>query len=184
MDEILHTVPSISRVPSNFTNPSNSSITITNEVDINSKEYQKALKQKQEQGQHAVEQATNFMEISSDITGLDMGRVVRGLKKSFDVINKVHTVRSRYIECREHELKPNKAFCAIASVGSTAVEHVSEVAGHTMIVEGSVMTVGGTILAPEGGVLAVALGVTVASTGLCTLVKSENIGNTVFNFIM
>ena len=144
MDKILHTVPDISSVPSN------PSITITNEVDINSKEYQKALKQKQKQGQHAVEQATNIMEISSDITGLDMGRVFRGFKKSFDVINKAQTVSSRYTECRDHETKPNKAFCAVASVGSTAVEHVAEVARSTMIVEGAAMTVGGTILAPEG----------------------------------
>lgn len=181
MDEILHTVPDISSVPSN---PSNSSTTITNEVNINSKEYQKALKQKQKQGLHAVEQATNFMEISSDITGLDMGHVLRGFKKSFDVINKAQTVSSRYTECREHEIKPNKAFCAVASVGSTAVEHVAEVAGHTMIVEGAVMTVGGTITAPEGGTLAVAAGVTVAGAGLCTLVKAGEIGDVVFDFIM
>jgi hypothetical protein len=187
MDEILHTVPDISSVPSNpnnSNNTSNPSIIITEETEINSKEYQKALKQKQQQGKHAVEQATNFIELSSDITGLDMGRLFRGFKKSFDVINKAQTFTSRYTECREHETKPNKAFCTVASAGSTAVEHVAEVAGNTMIVEGAAMTVGGTILAPEGGVLAVASGVTVAGAGLCTVAKASEIGDAVFDFIM
>ena len=128
----------------------------------------------------AIVHSTDFIEVATDITGIETSNLFRGFKKVIDFGETVKKVSDRYTECRESEKKPSKAYCAMATTVSTGVEHIADNAGKTMIVEGAVMTGAGIA---TSGITAVT-GVGVMGAGLCTVAKASELGDEVFNFIM
>jgi hypothetical protein len=128
----------------------------------------------------AIVHSTDFIEVATDITGIETSNLFRGFKKVIDFGETVKKVSDRYTECRESEKKPSKAYCAMATTVSTGVEHLADNAGKTMIVEGAVMAGAGIA---TSGITAVT-GVSVMGAGLCTVAKASEIGDEVFNFIM
>jgi hypothetical protein len=137
----------------------------------------------------AIDKSTDFIEIASDVTGIETSNLFRGFKKVVDVGSTIVKVSDRYNECRESNKKPTKAYCAMASTVSTGVEHLADNAGKTMVVEGTVMAGTGLTASSTGvgsipGGLVVATGVSVTGVGMCTIAKAEEIGDEVFKFIM
>jgi len=128
----------------------------------------------------AIVHSTDFIEVATDITGIETSNLFRGFKKVIDFGETVKKVSDRYNECRESEKKPSKAYCVMATTVSTGVEHIADNAGKTMIVEGAVMTGAGIA---TSGITAVT-GVGVMGAGLCTVAKASELGDEVFNFIM
>ena len=128
----------------------------------------------------AIVHSTDFIEVATDITGIETSNLFRGFKKAIDFGETVKKVSDRYNDCRESEKKPSKAYCAMATTVSTGVEHLADNAGKTMIVEGAVMTGAGIA---TSGITAVT-GVGAMGAGLCTVAKANEIGDEVFNFIM
>ena len=128
----------------------------------------------------AIVHSTDFIEVATDITGIETSNLFRGFKKAINFGETVKKVSDRYNDCRESEKKPLKAYCAMATTVSTGVEHLADNAGKTMIVEGGIIT--GTGLGTCG--ITAVTGVSVMGAGLCTVAKASEIGDEVFNFIM
>lgn len=137
----------------------------------------------------AIDKSTDFIEIASDVTGIETSNLFRGFKKVVNAGSTIVKVSNRYSECRDSDKKPTKAYCAMASTVSTGVEHLADNVGKTMVVEGAIMTGSGLTASSTGvgsipGSLVVASGVSVTGVGMCTIAKAEEIGDEVFKFIM
>jgi hypothetical protein len=133
-----------------------------------------------------LKEGISIADVISEITDLDLGTEWKILNKSTNFLNKLEKIEKRYSTCRK-DTSNTKLFCGVSSGISLATEHVVESVGINLMIGGGKMItagIGGSVETMGATFPLVASGAIISAAGYYTTMKSEKIGEDIFDKII